>query len=156
HKLQDAPSYQAVSYTWGDTTLTKDIVCDNKRLQVTENCELALRALRSTQDTVCVWIDAICINQKDDRERSEQVTRMGDIYHAANQVIIHLPPADDCSTFTIDTIHSYEHLDRGSTASVLQSYHSDFDRSVAHWQSLFSRRWFSRMWVLQEIILARE
>jgi hypothetical protein len=36
------------------------------------------------------WIDAICINQRDDGERNEQVPRMGQLYSSASQVWVWL------------------------------------------------------------------
>jgi len=37
-----------------------------------------------------MWIDAICINQGDDEEKSKQVTRMRDVYKLARRVVVWL------------------------------------------------------------------
>ena len=45
-----------------------------------------------------LWIDAICLNQEDDEEKSKQVPRMSDIYSLAEEVIFWLgrnPPGED-------------------------------------------------------------
>jgi hypothetical protein len=45
-------------------------------------------------DERLVWIDALCINQSDDEEKTEQVRRMGEVYAQAKQVIVYLGRAD--------------------------------------------------------------
>jgi hypothetical protein len=41
-----------------------------------------------------IWADAICINQSDVEEKTEQVRMMGDIYEAAQIVVIWLGPEE--------------------------------------------------------------
>ena len=47
-RLDDQPIYQALSYTWGDATVTTPIACSKvgDTLSITRNCEAALRRLR--------------------------------------------------------------------------------------------------------------
>jgi hypothetical protein len=72
--------YQAVSYTWGDTNELEDVwVCNGRdlgRLQVRCNCGDVLQQLVHFQvhPAQLYWIDAICINQKDDREKGAQIS----------------------------------------------------------------------------------
>jgi hypothetical protein len=42
-----------------------------------------------------IWIDAVCINQKDDSEKLVQIKRMSDIYKKATQVWIWLNPVPE-------------------------------------------------------------
>lgn len=89
------PSYQALSYTWGDSAARARITLDGKRFFVTPNLESALRILRCKRGIVIptqlpLWIDAICINQEDAEERDEQVRRMKSIYRDAESVVIWL------------------------------------------------------------------
>jgi hypothetical protein len=94
--LATAPSYKALSYTWGDQNITKAILLDGHRIEVTTNLEAALRHIRgSVSDPLSIWIDAICINQKDEAEKSEQVGRMRDIYSRADEVITWLGTSSD-------------------------------------------------------------
>ena len=94
YRLQENPPYEAVSYTWaneeGDCSLSSQIRCDDARLWVTKNCELALRYLRETDSERILWVDAICINQKDVGERGHQVGIMRDVYSKAVRVLIWL------------------------------------------------------------------
>jgi len=93
-RLQENPPYEAVSYTWateeGDCSVSSQIRCDDGRLWVTKNCELALRYLRETDSKRTLWVDAICINQKDVNERGSQVGIMRDVYSKADRVLIWL------------------------------------------------------------------
>jgi len=80
-----------LSYTWDDQKPTRDITCNEKSLYVTENVFQALRRLRSREGRkLFLWIDAICINQKNEAEKTSQVSIMGDIYARAQKVNVWL------------------------------------------------------------------
>lgn len=57
---------------------------------VPRNVFFALQYLRHEGNTRTLWIDAICINQEDLDERSEQVVHMLQIYKNASRVIVWL------------------------------------------------------------------
>jgi hypothetical protein len=95
--LDDKPEFQALSYTWGDASRVRKITLNGAVVTVTENLELALRHLQSGSLVKRLWVDAICINQQDDHERSAQVQQMRTIYESASLVIVWLGPAADDS-----------------------------------------------------------
>lgn len=84
--------FDALSYAWGSSKLVRSIILNGRAHSVTASAHQALRRLRQTYDptTVTVWIDALCINQSDDKERANQVQLMREIYTKARQVIIYL------------------------------------------------------------------
>ncbi|KAK3390038.1 heterokaryon incompatibility protein-domain-containing protein [Podospora didyma] len=82
--------YQSLSYTWGSTWQQRHIYVDGKERLITKNLETALRRLRHLEKPLILWVDALCINQDDNEERSRQVQMMGDIYRSATNVFIHL------------------------------------------------------------------
>ncbi|RDW82327.1 hypothetical protein BP6252_03439 [Coleophoma cylindrospora] len=86
--LGDKPKYEALSYVWGDPTKTRTILLDRVRFNVTENLYLALLRLRDPFKSRDLWIDSICINQKDPDERSRQVKLMGCIYEGASEGLL--------------------------------------------------------------------
>jgi len=88
--LDDDPSYEALSYAWGDATVTRQIFVNKSRVNVTENLAAALRNLRRRFHDRCLWVDALCINQRDDAEKSHQVNLMKDIYARAPNTILWL------------------------------------------------------------------
>ncbi|KAI1173328.1 heterokaryon incompatibility protein-domain-containing protein [Nemania sp. FL0916] len=82
--------YDALSYTWGDGKTTQIITCNGLDFPITENLSQALRALRASQypgENRYLWVDAICINQADDAEKSRQVSNMFLIFKSATMVI---------------------------------------------------------------------
>ncbi|KAF2213754.1 hypothetical protein CERZMDRAFT_12653, partial [Cercospora zeae-maydis SCOH1-5] len=86
--LASAPPYKALSYHWGDQTETEQIRLDGKCTAVTSNLQVALKHIsRTISEPLTLWIDAICINQNNEKEKCEQVARMRDIYSRAEEVI---------------------------------------------------------------------
>src|ERR1700760_4698430 len=58
--------FTAISYVWGAFSQPSDvIICGRSSIEVTANCFSALRHLRNTLGSFTIWVDAICINQKD-------------------------------------------------------------------------------------------
>jgi hypothetical protein len=90
YNIDAAPAYEALSYAWGSPENPLKIDVNGKAFTVTRNLNAALRRLRSPDKNRLVWVDAICINQKDTDERSHQVQRMAQIYSNAEQVIVWL------------------------------------------------------------------
>ena len=90
--LKQQPVYEALSYTWGTSSKDCCVSCRTdtgvKKIAITENLKAALRRLRSVEQTRVIWIDQVCINQDDIKERSSQVSHMGLIYSFAFQVCI--------------------------------------------------------------------
>ncbi|KAI8629525.1 heterokaryon incompatibility protein-domain-containing protein [Xylariaceae sp. FL1651] len=103
--LNAKPKFYALSYVWGDTLATKQIMINGKPFAVTNNLYEALHHFRQLSHLGYLnhyfWIDAICINQDDLDERSREVLRMNDIYHLCFQVIIWLGPNGPPSSNTL-------------------------------------------------------
>lgn len=94
-------SFDALSYCWGDVTdriniflapSRDDVKIDEafQRFSVGRSASEALRRLRKKDETLAIWIDAVCINQDDLEERAQQVTLMSSIYSLASVVHIWL------------------------------------------------------------------
>lgn len=81
-------TYVAISYVWGDPTLSRSITINGASLPVTESAFDALMSLRRVDAQVTVWIDAICINQLDLDEKPLQVQFMDRIYACAKQTVV--------------------------------------------------------------------
>ncbi|KAF1958145.1 HET-domain-containing protein [Byssothecium circinans] len=82
--------YEALSYTWGDTAKPHDIKINGRMMPVTKNLSLALQHLRCPYEDQILWVDAIYINQENDKERAHQVVQMTSIYKRAKKVLIWL------------------------------------------------------------------
>ncbi|GAB1316503.1 hypothetical protein MFIFM68171_06713 [Madurella fahalii] len=163
--------YDALSYTWGDPAVRSTILCDGRPTSVTTNLHSALVHLRDPHSPRVIWVDALCINQVDMEERGKQVKKMALIYSRARQVLIWLGEE------TSDVVHSLSalqelgptfrtlHLRRmlSNAAPWLEPFIHVFFPFPAipdptPWESvctLLERPWFQRMWVIQEVALAR-
>lgn len=95
--LDEAPSFVALSYAWGDPLPRCEIRCSGRAIEIGPSLYSALRHLsdRNTggQEN-WLWADALCINQDDNAEREAQVRIMGDIYAAATFTVIWLGSDD--------------------------------------------------------------
>ena len=166
--------YVALSYVWGDPSITKEIFIDGHSVQVTENLEAALRTLRGSpriSQGFKVWIDAICIDQSNLTERSAQVARMKDIYASARFVVVWLGPASLDSHLAILAVKWL--AVRAQARNPLQDFYQqtktyDYRPLFIKWSryisplrrpvykallSLFSRPYWRRLWILQEVAL---
>lgn len=85
--------YDALSYQWTKDNSFADIICGNTSLTVTGNLATALQALRCLAGPKVLWVDAVCINQSDEKEKSKQIPLMRDIYGIAKSVLIWLGPS---------------------------------------------------------------
>lgn len=148
-------SYEALSYHWGEMSgpippLRIHEKGDVRQIQLTGNLESALRHLRFENSARRLWVDAICINQEDQKEKSFQIPFMGQIYSRAKNVCVWLgdPSPDSKLAFTliesILQLSDLEHL-------INDKYTDDW----AALSSLMKRQWFSRRWVVQEIAFAK-
>ncbi|KAI1481208.1 HET-domain-containing protein [Daldinia eschscholtzii] len=171
------PRYDALSYTWkqdkdngGNSNETnKDIVCNNARLSVEVNLFNCLKQLEKNgrhydRD---LWVDAICIDQGDEAERSQQVSIMADIYKLAECVIVWLGTAKEFTPKALELIECLSQLGRDDMLTINPQAFDDIhnkellggSNSPEHWGALawlFGRRWFTRAWVVQELVLARD
>jgi hypothetical protein len=73
----------------------RPILIDGKRLYITKNCADLLYNFRNPRRRDApkdrrLWVDSICINQKDNDEKATQVPMMADIYRKSRQVLIWL------------------------------------------------------------------
>lgn len=102
--LDEAPSYEALSYAWGSTARVAKIVVNGKECLVPGNVSIALEWLRrrkvctnkgSSQSHRRLWIDALCIDQENIPERNIQVAMMWSIYARASRVLVWLGDACD-------------------------------------------------------------
>ncbi|KAF2231512.1 HET-domain-containing protein [Viridothelium virens] len=166
--------YFALSYTWAcpvpgtPDRADSEIEIDGVPFMIQDNLFQCLcRLLKESEVQIGnLWIDAICINQKDDQEKAKQVSIMGQIYQSARKVLIWLGPHDGHLQDAVKLIKSLCAITdtqrrqiRPDTLTTITSKNligKCSDRGF--WISLaifFSRAWFVRAWVMQEVILAK-
>lgn len=77
--IENGSAYEALSYVWGAVPGESEIELNNRPFMVTKNLKAALRTLRKPKSTRVLWVDAICINQKDSLEKQIQVEMMCEV-----------------------------------------------------------------------------
>ncbi|KAF2108152.1 heterokaryon incompatibility protein-domain-containing protein [Lophiotrema nucula] len=89
--LAAEPAFTALSYVWGAFAPEPHKVHYEKfAIPVSSNGYSALLHLRRKLGEFTVWMDAVCINQQDDRDKEQQIPLMGDIYAGASTVYVWL------------------------------------------------------------------
>ncbi|KAH8660879.1 heterokaryon incompatibility protein-domain-containing protein, partial [Tricladium varicosporioides] len=88
--LSDDRQFEAISYTWGDPLLTHKILINGSPYMITANAHSALASMTSILYSKYVWIDSICIDQSNNKEKNHQILRMEEIYRSASCVAVWL------------------------------------------------------------------
>jgi hypothetical protein len=183
--LEHTPSYHAISYTWGSPSEIEEITVvagdGEEYMTVRKNCADVLRQVAHFKTTKYYWVDAICINQTDEYEKGVQVSMMDKIFDRAEYVLacIGTPHGDgQSSTYLLRGFDDYLDSNGQSTATFIRGTRDDCSQELA--QCLrFSEQWlnqlseadtvrfskaldeiaglpyFTRIWILQELFLAR-
>ncbi|KAI1812512.1 HET-domain-containing protein [Poronia punctata] len=130
--LSEKQHYSALSYAWGKDERNRVIVVDNIPIRIPQNLYDALMTLRPTDDPVTLWVDYICINQKDRREKSWQVELIKDIYGQAKEVLAWLGEGDEKIDQTVDFLDSFGKSAMGC------GFHKDAGVADTIWEKLAS------------------
>ncbi|KAM0810058.1 putative Heterokaryon incompatibility domain-containing protein [Seiridium cardinale] len=177
--------FAALSYVWGTSSEMYYILANEIKVKVTSNLYCALKyfrkydMLRSEDNRLPLWVDALCINQNDTQERNHQVAHMGDIYRHAKPVLSWLGYRDSGIRVAFDAIR-----DIASSLRPLQQpgdneggeidmergvewlvNHRDFwqipqnstDEVATPWLAITSlavQAYWGRTWIVQELVLA--
>jgi hypothetical protein len=215
-----AQTFEALSYTWGSSTELVSIKLQGKPHHVTQNLAVGLRHLRLPDRSRILWVDALCINQSDDVEKSKQVAQMRRVYTSpgiervvvwlgeeasaqvamdfmdeframsevvsgalleVKQLLPTLSPSDRQALTRRLLVNRAQAIEDGKSADeFLASLHSPAEKAYlriidsgrldlplaaslegrhAEWaacEELFSRPWWSRTWIVQEVAHTRE
>lgn len=172
--------YEAVSYTWGAPTPKRQIVCSGKAIYIRMNLFQALKHIRRKDRIRRIWVDAICINQFDIPERNQHVQRMDSVFAGADRVLVWLgeesseegdgvldvlpvwlalyPPHIDwyaakIEWYTSSSTFSFSSKGLSKEAVEWLSYQQTHLMHLLH---IFARQWWTRKWVIQEVVQAKE
>jgi hypothetical protein len=129
-----------MSYVWGFKEKPRSISVDNYDLPVGANLHAALSHLRDHYVERIMWIDAICINQEDPKEKAHQVQFMAKIYAKANRVTVWLGEAAADSDQALEEIRQ---------AADKLSKSSDNETAIL---AILQRQWFQRIWVREQML----
>ncbi|KAF2825100.1 HET-domain-containing protein [Ophiobolus disseminans] len=177
-----APPYVAISYVWGDPTTKHFVDLANGNVGITESLHFALRdVIRMLHDnnhtlpggtdfwkddTVHLWVDALCIDQSNTQEKTVQVPMMTNIFTTAALVVTYMGPKADNSDQGIALVKRLwdfisdqdDHLEGqyrfppGYDLGEL-GLPSEDDSSWYALRQLIRRPWPTRVWILQEFLV---
>ncbi|KAL9611788.1 MAG: hypothetical protein Q9167_003599 [Letrouitia subvulpina] len=191
--LPSAPPYETLSYTWGSSSRDCPVrihtistpSADKSRFSprlphrssqlryVTSHLQAALIKLRRVSEDRVVWIDQLCINQRNVEERNAQVALMADIYRNAQRTIIWLGSgnilhqdeafiADTASRMNfrpvvreISSIHDQDLLKELIGFGKGAHFSEDGMRRRRALAELLNHSWFTRAWVFQEAVVSK-
>ncbi|KAK4627933.1 Heterokaryon incompatibility protein 6, OR allele [Fulvia fulva] len=183
--LDQAVDYTALSYSWGmnetgNASFSHEVDIEGRRLPITRNLFECLLRLQTRNGPSRMWIDAVCINQKDVQERSRQVQMMAEIFSTASEVLVWLGEGSDEAEDTraydaIPCLACHRHWEDDHDPITLKSGLPSCSvmaplavrlPAVMPWNSnlidlfitmtesiipIVERRFFTRRWIVQEI-----
>ena len=121
--LKSCPTYATLSYVWGEYSQPADAIYINGcKFEVTHNFHEALLTLSTRHRRLLIWVDAVCINQQDDRERASQIALMGEIYTWARPTFVWLGSATGGADKAVQILR-YASALRVQPVGVPWSYH---------------------------------
>ena len=151
------PEYFAISYAWGLEQNTETILCSGKQFKVTPHLKEGLRCIYMASGRRRFWVDAICINQRDDREKGIQVEKMHHIYKGSKAVYVWLGKEENDSDAAISAIKEIPNAPEikddlfqrllGLKTEAPRLFDVSAFKPLAH---LSRREWFRRLWISQE------
>jgi hypothetical protein len=162
HDIRYVPEYTAISYCWTyDINLVDISVDDSGSFKVPVHLRACLRRLRSATSARRVWIDAFCINQDDQAEKSEQVSQMPRIYSSSLRTVIWLgetePEAPTCIVRANGycAIEGFSSVEHGGMLRFLGEVLQDEEKtSLKPEAKHLMRVWWKRLWCVQEFMLS--
>ncbi|KAJ4295574.1 hypothetical protein N0V90_007587 [Kalmusia sp. IMI 367209] len=171
--LFDNTVYSALSYVWGDATKTERIIVNSESISVTVSLARALRSVHYQWTTAdgskkhtMLWVDAICINQHDAREKNHQIPLMSMIYGNATSVLVCLGTSSPKKNFrkcfeAVNAISSaakiYEQLPDWEKRTYLREWLRKVDSKAFFYglNALNNDGYWRRVWTYQEIAIGR-
>jgi hypothetical protein len=159
---------------YGSSKLDEQRIFRQIEIKVPRGNEPSPRAL-------VLWIDALCIDQTNISEKNDQIRRMDVIYKKAERVICWLGPRSNTSSRALEIMRTWfstrykSGFDMGEDdpfdSSYIETAEYEVEEPTTKWISqvirslkmddldalvlLFERAWWARVWIIQEIALAR-
>ncbi|KAJ8117395.1 hypothetical protein OPT61_g1386 [Boeremia exigua] len=169
----DTTSYNALSYCWGIGESPVEITCNSQPLLITPNLHSVLFEYRRRGVNTPLWVDAVCIDQSNVAERTSQVRMMQAIYSQAARVVVWLGEAADTDAMAVEVLKAiyapwatYRDPTSGRAIPLFTGQNdANHDANLAgrvpdaYFDALAAfllRPWFSRIWIVQELVCARD
>ncbi|PSN64192.1 hypothetical protein BS50DRAFT_648118 [Corynespora cassiicola Philippines] len=161
---ESAGPYRTLSYEWGTGTDQHHIVTENGLLKIRGPLYKTLVHIRKQKNPIVLWIDAICINQNDEREKTQQIRLLPQIFKYSRCTLAFFG-SDNQSDKALETL-----LQIRTKLDSAKEWPEGLNKVPKNWEKLskpplddpiwqeikcfFSRTWFLRAWIVQEAVTA--
>lgn len=160
--LHEFPEFYALSYVWGNPTMTVPLFVDGSEVPTSPNLEHIIRILLShdkgpaTVRGKAIWIDALCINQENISEKEQQIPLMGQIYRQATRVLMWLGDAQGHADWAMDRMSDPDFYVAASNRNKTRRSPTpdEIRLKLIIEEDLEKRAYWTRVWIAQEIVLA--
>lgn len=152
--------YDTLSYAWGAHMSPRPILLNGHRVSVTRNLMSALHAMYKTRHyhgLRGLWVDALCINQNDEREKASQIGGMRHIYGVASRVVAWLGDKGKASDAAFDLLEIFADVGHQSVEAAFgqaqlptKVFFGDYFYGL---NQLMQRPYWSRLWIVQELVM---
>lgn len=160
--LDEAPAYEALSYVWGERVGEVEIQVGDQIISITRNLHAGLRRLRHPSQERALWIDQLCINQENMKEKAAQVALMRDIYQRCSQCIIWMGEIGEDLTHQ-DAEYVFDFLQQVAAVEIVpitelpmlfrDTRAGEAARRAFAAFAMYGNAWWSRIWTVQEAII---
>ncbi|KAH7149237.1 heterokaryon incompatibility protein-domain-containing protein [Dactylonectria estremocensis] len=168
------PAFDCLSYVWGSQEDSEPGFVESDTgdrigaFKLGPNLASALHHLRYEDKPRTLWVDVICINQKDPDEKAVAVKCLSKMYSLTTRVVVWLGPEEDGSSVAISllahvgaqietTLDGFRLTSPDAEEPTWYDIDVNLPISPSEWEAieeLVSRPWFTRVWTVQEIVLA--
>ena len=158
--FEEAPAFEAMSYTWGAPDNPGSIRIGSRSYAVRRSLYEFLFKIRRKDQVRLLWVDGLCIDQDDLDEKTSQVKDMGLIFARADTVLAWVGEHAEESE---KLFRPWPKLSRHVIPFLLrlvgwphQLTYAERSERERIWTAFLSRPYFSRLWVLQELVVAQQ
>jgi hypothetical protein len=138
-KAEAACQFTAASYEWGAPDSTRPFTIHGQETTLRRNLfdflEMLSGFANNSTEPLLYWIDSICINQDNQKEKTNQIELLRDIYSSASSVLSWLGPMANGSNLAMKYLRG---VNIGAENSV---------------NALLNRKYWTRLWMVQEVVL---
>ncbi|KAH6858912.1 heterokaryon incompatibility protein-domain-containing protein [Alternaria rosae] len=163
--------YRALSYEWGDSERDKRaIYIDGKLHEVTKNLHRFLQhaAVARMEGTPgwnsgVYWIDALCIDQKDEKEKLTQLKHIRNIYSCAYETLAWLGSGPSYVASAVGLLGNLrESIHRGPESEedavnrwaqiIRRRPDAINEKQISALKTILDCQYWTRLWIVQEIV----
>ncbi|KAI7779775.1 hypothetical protein LA080_000372 [Diaporthe eres] len=164
-----AGPYKTLSYVWGPEQQPMHVLkTPSGDLSIKDALFTALITLRPKREPLTLWIDALCINQGDNREKTQQIALLPETFQRSDSTLAFFGGGDEHREAIQMLMQVRARMILGPWA---KEWPEDLPRCPPSWEergmpfpddgiwagvaALFANPWFRRAWIVQEAVIAR-